>query len=219
MHIFGGYIMETGNSFHAERFAENLKFARNRKQITQKDLAAMIGIHVRTIINWEGGKSTTKGNISVPRDTEVLIKLCEVLDCDIDFLLGKITTLRHETTDICEATGLSKESVEKLLAWHNAPNDISKHYAKANLEFIDEIIPQIPFSISGDYLSLQATRAYIDKVISFASEEEADQFAELSKAYPTGLIMSRNQANRFLISEIGKAIEDILRKGSASNEA
>lgn len=56
--------------------------------------------------NWERGQ--------IP-DVETVIKLCEVLDCDFDYLFGKIDLPHKEETDICRETGLSEEAVGKLV--------------------------------------------------------------------------------------------------------
>jgi len=58
----------------------NLKELRERKRFDQYQLAEMVGVNPRTISQWENGKNSMK--------TLNLIKLCEVLECSPNMLLG-----------------------------------------------------------------------------------------------------------------------------------
>ena len=64
----------------------------------------------RKIINgYENSKSP-----KYPSNPETYCRLCEELDCDLDYLFGAISTPRRETTDIIEETGLSEEAIYRL---------------------------------------------------------------------------------------------------------
>ena len=63
-----------------EMFVQRLIGGRNRKGLTQTELAKAIGVHLRSIQNWEGG-------ITEPRGKD-LRKLSTVLELAIPFLLG-----------------------------------------------------------------------------------------------------------------------------------
>ena len=58
-----------------------VKKIRKDKNITQRELAAMLGIERSTVSKWEKG-------ISIPRG-KTLIKLAEILECTVDELLIK----------------------------------------------------------------------------------------------------------------------------------
>lgn len=58
----------------------NIEAERARKQISQEELSNYLGIERKSYYNW-----LTKGNIPVP----ILIKLSEMFDCSIDYLLGR----------------------------------------------------------------------------------------------------------------------------------
>ena len=63
-----------------EAFVQRLVGGRNRKGLTQTELARQMGVHLRSIQNWEGG-------ITEPRGKD-LRKLSEVLELSIPFMLG-----------------------------------------------------------------------------------------------------------------------------------
>lgn len=95
-------IFEINNTF-AERF----KAKRKEKGYTQQTFANAIGLSdYKTIGAWEKGK--------IPQQTEQLIMTAELLECDIDYLLGFQEETTKELTDVCEATGLSADAVKRL---------------------------------------------------------------------------------------------------------
>lgn len=58
----------------------NIEAERARKQMSQEELSNYLGIERKSYYNW-----LTKGNIPIP----ILIKLSEMFDCSIDYLLGR----------------------------------------------------------------------------------------------------------------------------------
>jgi transcriptional regulator with XRE-family HTH domain len=63
-----------------EMFTQRLIGGRNRKGLTQTELAKELGVHLRSIQNWEGGLTEPRG--------KVLRNLSEVLGMSVAFLLG-----------------------------------------------------------------------------------------------------------------------------------
>ena len=59
-----------------------------------------------TIQSWEQGKSTPTA--------DVLANICKLLDCDADYLLGRIGQRTHDITDAHRYTGLSTAALEQL---------------------------------------------------------------------------------------------------------
>lgn len=59
-----------------------------------------------TIQSWEQGKSTPTA--------EALFSICELLDCDADYLIGRINQRTHGINDAHEYTGLSAPALEQL---------------------------------------------------------------------------------------------------------
>ncbi len=59
-----------------------------------------------TVQSWEQGKSTPSA--------DVLNNICELLDCDADYLLGRIDERTHALSDAHHFTGLSTAALEQL---------------------------------------------------------------------------------------------------------
>ena len=77
---------------------------------TQYDFAEALGIEERkTVGNWE------TGTVAIP--IHRLSDICNLLDCDLDYLFGKIDVPKNNTADIMKETGLSQKAVEKAVAW------------------------------------------------------------------------------------------------------
>ena len=77
---------------------------------TQYEFAEALGIEERkTIGNWE------TGTVAIP--IHRLSDICNLLDCDLDYLFGKIDVPKNNTADIMKETGLSQKAVEKAVAW------------------------------------------------------------------------------------------------------
>ncbi len=88
--------------------AYNEKFPtkrRNDASGNEGDFGGIFG----TIKNYENPNRENGQKLSV------VCNLCELLDCDIDYLIGKIEVPQHETADIMALTGLSEKAVETIL--------------------------------------------------------------------------------------------------------
>lgn len=60
-----------------------------------------------TIQSWEQGKTLPSA--------DALFNICEILECDADYLLGRIDHRTHALNEICELTGLSEVAVSRLM--------------------------------------------------------------------------------------------------------
>lgn len=60
-------------------FEENLQFYRKKKEITQEQLAEMLGVSRQTISKWEAGASFP--------EMEKILQLCDMFGCSMDLLL------------------------------------------------------------------------------------------------------------------------------------
>lgn len=69
-----------GGDNMAEYIYPNIEAERKRLNLSQEDFSEKLGIERKTYYNW-----LTKGNIPI----SVLIKLSEMFDCSIDYLLGR----------------------------------------------------------------------------------------------------------------------------------
>lgn len=94
-------------------FQENLKALRKQKEITQEELAARLNAVRQTVSNWEKG-------LSVP-DSELLIKLAEVLEVPVSKLLGskiedkeKPDTLAEQLSRINEQLAVRNRRAKRI---------------------------------------------------------------------------------------------------------
>lgn len=55
--------------------------------------------------------------LGVPR-LDIVENICELIDCDVDYLLGKIENPKHMYEAMYEEYGISKESSEQLKYWY-----------------------------------------------------------------------------------------------------
>lgn len=89
-----------------KRIKERIKEARKDAGLTQEKLAEQVPCKRETVTQWESGKN-------IP-PLDALIRLCDILQCDITFLLGEHPEKRRETSDACKVTGLSEAAIERL---------------------------------------------------------------------------------------------------------
>lgn len=112
---------------------ETIKRLRTERKLTQNDLAELMNCNRQKIADLERGKSTPSAND--------LILLSKIFNVSADYLLGLSDT---PTTDkdiqfICEYTGLSEKSVEKLHT--KLANSIMKK--SIDVEKVFEIVAKI----------------------------------------------------------------------------
>ena len=83
-----------------------LKKARKLKGITQSELAEVMEVTLKTVMNWEQG--------IVNPDLETVIKLADLLECDLDYLTGRLEEPTHDIAFIKNSIGLSTSAILKL---------------------------------------------------------------------------------------------------------
>lgn len=86
-------------------FAHNLKAKRKEKGYTQKQIAEILGVTLKTYRSWE--KNT------LPKTLE-LINLSTILNCDMEYLLGRINTDTHFKAYIDRTYALTPQAFDKL---------------------------------------------------------------------------------------------------------
>lgn len=93
---------------------ERLKRARKEAGLTQADLAEKMGVHIKTVMNWE------QGIAEPPLGT--LMELTELYHCDLDYLTGRLDQKTHDLQFIHDQTGLSEKAIEKLQSLVTVPD-------------------------------------------------------------------------------------------------
>lgn len=96
-----------------ELLGKMIRERRKKKKMTQEALAEKVGVSAKQISSYENGHQYP------PMD--MLFMLCEVLDCDLGYLLGQedykdVTLLR---TSIENATGLTPKSLDTIIGIKN----------------------------------------------------------------------------------------------------
>ena len=94
--------------------AYNEKFPTRRRDDAAGNEGNFNGI-LGTIKNYENPNKNVNPNLNI------VCNLCEILDCDIDYLIGKIDVPHHETADIMAATGMTQEAVNRLRGFATRP--------------------------------------------------------------------------------------------------
>jgi len=95
-------------------FKEGLKRARKEAGLTQEGLAETMGVHIKTVMNWEQG-------IAEP-SLGTLMDLTELYHCDLDYLTGRLDQKTHDLQFIHDQTGLSEKAIEKLQSFMTEPD-------------------------------------------------------------------------------------------------
>ena len=85
-------------------FGENLKKLRRRANLSQNELASLLGINQYNISFWEIGRS--EPNI------EQIIKLSEILNVPTDYLLGKSIILTSTNEEFQTVVNHFKQDIE-----------------------------------------------------------------------------------------------------------
>lgn len=85
---------------------KRLQELRKRHYKTQEQFAEALGVSLDAVRSWEQGYQ--------PPETANLFKIVEKLDCDLDYLTGRIECKTHDLQFIHDQTGLSEEAIKKL---------------------------------------------------------------------------------------------------------
>lgn len=95
------------------KMGERLKFLRENKGLTQKQLADIIGVSDRVYAYYEQDR--------FPKDEEILKSLAKALDTTVSFLIGEDTMENSQFTVLARsAESLSKEDKDQLYQIFNA---------------------------------------------------------------------------------------------------
>lgn len=120
--------------YYNHPFRKNLKEARKKAGYkTQETFSEAMDVTVESVRNWEQGRT-------IP-EMKTLLKIVELLDCDMDYLIGRIQESSHTRKYIQEQTGLSEQVISLLQKW-NTSDDRKKLWP----EYLTKIITDERFS-------------------------------------------------------------------------
>ena len=117
------------------RINELIKELRTKDGMTQVDLAEKLNCNRQKIADWERGKSTPSA--------DDIIALAGIFNVSSDYLLGltNAATNDKDLQFVCEYTGLSKKSIEKLIdTRHYFKHNIAPGIGKKLLDIMDYIL-------------------------------------------------------------------------------
>jgi transcriptional regulator with XRE-family HTH domain len=173
-----------------------------------------------TVQSWEQGKSRPTA--------DVLANICELLDCDADYLIGRIGQRTHGIEDAHNYTGLSAPALEKLHEyremlikdqdWHNDRSlDFLDHpyYRSFALILIDEILTgSATHELSGSQIYKISEMVYEDGVatdVPYSQDEfeSMDEYHDYQKS-----VMKDHEKLEIMIYIITMNIRDILMENA-----
>lgn len=108
----------------------------------QAPFAEMIGIDTSTLTKY---LSPTSPNMP---ELDILMSMCNYLQCDVDYLIGKNNYITNDIKRCCEVTGLDEKSVTKLIYLQKksiAPMQYNRKQYAENIETLNELITSEEF--------------------------------------------------------------------------
>ena len=178
-------------------FAERLSALRKDRYRTQENFADAMGVSTASIKKWECGE--------VIPEMKHLFKICELLHCDLDYLIGRIDYRTHEAAISNEYTGLSEKAIRTLHKWKNTEDNplffsLNKALPILNMliehepRFAADVLEQICYYISAsedykqaskekDYARLEKDRKAMDLAAFHASNGIVGIMKDLNKKH------------------------------------
>lgn len=99
-------VIDSGEKLY---FSEGVKKLRKERGITQETMADKLSVSLKTFQNWENKKAC-------PDTIEALFLICDILDCDIEFIFGLQSLPRRIDANIHDETGLPPAAINRLRA-------------------------------------------------------------------------------------------------------
>lgn len=97
-----------GSKLHNQEFGDRLRDRRKLYYKTQDLFSEALGVSIESVRNWEQGR--------VVPEMGTIFKIAELLDCDIDYLTGRLTQTTHDLQYVCNYTGLTEDTIKRLSA-------------------------------------------------------------------------------------------------------
>ena len=169
-----------------------LKEARKAKNLTQSDVASIIGISQNGLSNWETGRTRV--------DTVTLQRLADLYGVTVDYLLGKdmqpnANVLRIPVLGSVPA-GIPLEAIEDVIDWEELPQSMAaggKEYFALQVKG-DSMWPDY---LSGDVVIVQKTplcRSGDDCVVYVNGYDATLKQIKLNDAERSITLIPRNQS-------------------------
>lgn len=135
--------------FVSQKFMNILKERRKEKNFTQESIANALNVNIKTYRSWEKG--------TLPNAID-LFNLANLLECDVDYLLGRMTEENHFKKYIYNYFSLSPETFNKLSLLYLMKNDRKRQDCKASQ--LSMILEYLINTEDGGYM-LDQIRQYV----------------------------------------------------------
>lgn len=131
--------------YNTGNWNKNNEIKRRRKQLgfSLEDVAERCQSTRQTVSRWENNEGSEMTIMQA-------LRLCNMLKCDIGYLLGEYQELTQQVAEICSYTGLSETVVEKMHEWKNAddrvkfyPRHLSQILESEDIEGLFEAIVEL----------------------------------------------------------------------------
>ena len=109
--------------YDIKKIGERIHQERTILGLTMEEFGRFLGTTRQNVSSWE--KGTAKGLA-----LDDLLKMCEIFNCELGYLLCEFDCKTRENTDISAITGLTEEAIEQL---------IEKHYLLSSIALLPEI--------------------------------------------------------------------------------
>ena len=111
--------------------SKRIKELRDKKEISQRDLAKSLGLSQQVVAKWENNKSKP--------DIETFKKLSAIFEVDIKYLLGETDISDYNINKNSSSNDISEKAkyFEKLLIDNGI---IKANYTKENLDLISDFL-------------------------------------------------------------------------------
>lgn len=150
-----------------DSFAERLKKLRKEKYKTQQDFADALGVSIESVRNWEQGRIIPEMNR--------LFSICSHLNCDLDYLIGRLESKTHDLAFIHDQIGLDLSVIEKLQDWNKRENTKTMYLSEI---MTHERFPELMNELC-EYMGLQKMEA---KGYSSLSGSDVSEIIDLEMA-------------------------------------
>lgn len=165
-------------SYNTSMIPRRIKELLSKRNMTRAVFAEAVG--------WTNVSSANQYLVEYPSgknrvpNLDTLCRIANALECDIDFLLGVITTPRKITADVCDATGLTNEASQQLIISNKYGYDAIPEFISALLENQDGLLLAFRYAKHKELIN-QHKETYDDKIMQIACEVENDDMIGMSE--------------------------------------
>ena len=146
------------NKYNFQKIGNRIKQERNKAKKSQDELGDYIGVTRQKVAKWEHGKD-------LPQLSD-LLRLCNLFDCEIGYLLCEYDCKTKVATDIQTVTGLSETAINRISSSITGKGirlcSQTRNYERKALNNILEINGGEALTLISDYLYSEEKSVELD---------------------------------------------------------